>query len=144
MFLKFQIVGSIGEGYPIFFLFSASSIKFSTMLNAKVEHFRNLISLAAADGKIAEVEMVALSKIAYDNGIPLDRLNLMLEHASEYVYLIPQNQEDKHEQMEDMIKLALLDGELAKAELELIHLVGGRLGFNEAEVTSLVDKHAND
>lgn len=111
------------------------------MLNAKIEHFRNLVSLAAADGKIADVEMVALSKIAYDNGIPLDRLNLMLERASEYVYLIPQNQEDKHEQMTDMIKLALLDGELAKAELELIHLVGIRLGFDDNEIQAMFDKY---
>ena len=112
------------------------------MLNVQVEHFRNLISLAAADGKIAEVEMVALSKIAFDNDIPLDRLNLMIERADEYVYLIPQNQEDKHQQLEDMIKLAMLDGDFANAERELINLVGGRLGFSPKEIREKIDEIA--
>ena len=109
------------------------------MLNVNVEHFRNLISLAAADGKIAEVEMVALSKIAYDNGIPLDRLNIMIERADEYVFLIPQNQEDKGKQMDDMIDLAMLDGDFANAERELINLVGSRLGFSPKEIREKID-----
>lgn len=109
------------------------------MLNVNIEHFRNLISLAAADGKIAEVEMVALSKIAYDNGIPLDRLNVMIERANEYVFLIPQNQQDRGKQMDDMIDLAMLDGEFANAERELINLVGSRLGFSPKEIREKIE-----
>jgi uncharacterized tellurite resistance protein B-like protein len=109
------------------------------MLNAQIEHFRNLISLAAADGKIADVEMVALSKIAYDNGIPLDRLKIMIDRADEYVFLIPQNQQDKGMQMKDMIELAMLDGDFANAERELINLVGGRLGFSPKEIREMID-----
>jgi uncharacterized tellurite resistance protein B-like protein len=112
------------------------------MLNAKVEHFRNLISLAAADGKIAEIEMVALSKIAFENGIPLDRLNIMIERADEYVFLIPQNQEHKEKQMVDMIDLAMLDGEFAKAERELINLVGSRLGFSPKDIREKIESRA--
>ncbi|QSE96276.1 tellurite resistance TerB family protein [Fulvivirga lutea] len=114
------------------------------MLNVNIEHFRNLISLAAADGKIADVEMVALSKIAYENGIPLDRLNVMIDRADEYVYLIPQNQQDRDQQMEDMIKLAMLDGEFANAERELINLVGGRLGFSPKEIRAKIDGYLKD
>ena len=65
----------------------------------KLEHFRNLVSLSIADGKIEETERVALSKIAYDQGIPLDRLNVMLQRAGEYVYLIPQNQQEREKQV---------------------------------------------
>src|SRR5688500_12484460 len=96
--------------------------------NVKLEHFRNLVSLSAADGKIEEVERVALAKIAYENGIPLDRLNIMLDRANEYVYLIPQNQQEREKQLDDMLTLALVDGEFAKAELELINMVGEKLG----------------
>jgi hypothetical protein len=48
----------------------------------KLEHFRNLVSLSVADGKIEDVERVALSKIAFAQGIPLDRMNVMLDRAS--------------------------------------------------------------
>ena len=104
----------------------------------KLEHFRNLVSLVGVDGKIEEVERVALSKIAYELDIPLDRLNVMLDHATEYVYFIPQNQQDREKQLEDMIKLALVDGEITKAELQLIHMVGKKLGFSNEEMNTLV------
>ena len=41
-----------------------------TILNSvKLEHFRNLVSLSAIDGKIDDVERVALSKIAFEQGL---------------------------------------------------------------------------
>ncbi len=93
----------------------------------QLEHFRNLVSLSAIDGKIEEVERVALAKIAYEQGLPLERLNLMLNRASEYIYLIPQNTDEKEKQLEEMIKLALVDDDFAPAELELIEMVSDRL-----------------
>jgi len=107
----------------------------------KLEHFRNLVSLSIADGKIEEIERVALSKIAYEQGIPLDRLNVMLQRAGEYVYLIPQNQQEREKQLEQMLELAHIDGEFAKAERELISMVGEKLGFTQAELDNLIDEH---
>lgn len=107
----------------------------------KLEHFRNLVSLSAIDGKIEDVERVALSKIAFEQGLTLDRLNLMLNRASEYIYLIPQNTEEREQQLEEMIKLALLDGEFAPAELELIEMVSEKLGFTRTELDKILETH---
>jgi uncharacterized tellurite resistance protein B-like protein len=107
----------------------------------KLEHFRNLVSLSAADGKIEELERVALSKIAYEQGIPLDRLNVMLTKAAEYIYLIPQNLQEREKQLDQMIELALVDGHFAPAELELIKVVGGKLGFAKDELDSILASH---
>ena len=112
------------------------------MLNpTRLEHFRNLVSLSAADGKIEDTERVALSKIAFDRGIPLDRLNIMLTKADEYRYLIPQNYVEKERQLKEMIDLALVDGDFAKAELDLIHMVGEKLGFSKSQLDRIVDTH---
>jgi tellurite resistance protein len=105
----------------------------------KLEHFRNLVSLSAADGSIKEVERVALSKIAYSHEIPLDRLNVMLSKAEEYIYLIPQNTEEREKQLEEMIHLAWIDGEFAPAEKELIRMVGEKLGFTTPEVDRFIE-----
>ena len=105
-----------------------------------IEHFRNLVSLSAADGKIAEVERVALSKIAFERGIPLDRVNVMINKADEYKYLIPQNMKDREKQLEDMIAFAKVDGDFAKAELDLIRIVANRLGFTKSELQRFIDK----
>ncbi len=108
-----------------------------------LKHFRNLVSLSAIDGKIEEVERVALAKIAFEQGLDLDRLNVMLNHANEYTYLIPQNTEEREKQLEQMINLALVDGHFAPAELELIQVVGGKLGFSKNEVDVILETHVS-
>ena len=109
-------------------------------MTTNLEHFRNLVSLSAADGKISDTERVALSKIAYERGIPLDRMNVMLTKADEYVYLIPQNTKDREKQLEEMIQFAMVDGEFAKAELDLITIVAERLGFSKSELEQYLNK----
>ncbi len=104
----------------------------------KLEHFRNLIALSAADGKVLESERVALAKIAFELGLPLDRLNVMISKASEYIYIVPQNQEERMKQMKEMIELALVDEEFAKAERDLIITVGKKLGFTNEELETIL------
>jgi uncharacterized tellurite resistance protein B-like protein len=115
-------------------------------MTTDLEHFRNLISLSAADGKVEETERIALSKIAFEKGIPLDRMNVMLNHANEYIYLIPQNMIERERQLEEMIQFAKVDGVFCKAERELIEVVAERLGFSKDELSHLIKKeesHSN-
>jgi uncharacterized tellurite resistance protein B-like protein len=107
----------------------------------KIEHFRNLVSLIAADGKIQDIERATLSKIAFGRGIPLDRFNVMLNKADEYKYLIPQNQIDREKQLDEMIEVALVDGELAGPELDLITMVAEKLGFTKDELDDIIRTH---
>jgi uncharacterized tellurite resistance protein B-like protein len=109
--------------------------------SVKLEHFRNLVSLSAIDGRIEDIERVALSKIAFEQGLPLERLNLMLNRANEYIYLIPQNTEEREQQLEEMITLALVDGDFAPAELELIEMVAEKLGFKKKELEVILETH---
>ena len=107
-------------------------------MTTEIEHFRNLVSLSAADGKIEETEKIALAKIAYERGIPIERMNIMLKHAEEYVYLIPQNMVEREKQLEEMIRFAHVDGEFAKAEYELIRHVAEKLGFTKDELAEFL------
>jgi uncharacterized tellurite resistance protein B-like protein len=109
-----------------------------------IEHFRNLVSLSAADGTIEESERVALSKIAFDRGIPFDRLNVMLNKANEYKFLIPQNMIDREKQLQEMIQFAKVDGNFCKAELELITTVAEKLGFTQAELNQFLGENPKE
>ena len=112
------------------------------MLDAiRLQHFRNLVSLIAADGKIEDVERVALSKIAYQRGIPLERFNIMLSRAEEYRYLIPQNQHEREKQLEEMIEVALVDGDFSTSEFDLIKMVADKLSFTKDEFDKIISKH---
>jgi uncharacterized tellurite resistance protein B-like protein len=107
-------------------------------MTTEIEHFRNLVSLSVADGKIEETERVALAKIAYERGIPMDRMNVMMKHASEYIFLIPQNMIDREKQLTEMIEFANVDGEFAKAEYDLITQVAEKLGFTQDELAQFI------
>lgn len=107
----------------------------------KLEHFRNLVSLSAADGKVDEVERDSLIRIADSLGIPSERLEVMLAHAHEYVYLVPQNNKDREKQLEEMIDIALVDGHFARSERELIKSIGHKLGFTYQEAEALIDAY---
>lgn len=109
-------------------------------MTTEIEHFRNLVSLSAADGIIEESERVALSKIAYDRGIPFDRMSVMLKKASEYQFIIPQNMVDREKQLREMIEFARVDGNLCKAELDLISTVAEKLGFSQQELSAYLAK----
>ena len=108
-----------------------------------IEHFRNLISLSAADGKIEESERVALAKIAFERGIPFDRMNLMITHAHEYQYIIPQNMVDRENQLKEMIRFANVDGDFCKAEMDMITTVAEKLGFSKEELNGFIHAHQN-
>ncbi|MDH5474111.1 MAG: TerB family tellurite resistance protein [Cyclobacteriaceae bacterium] len=110
----------------------------------QLEHFSNLISIALADGIVKESERIALSKIAFDNGIHFDKMNDMLASSEEFTYIIPQNEKDRNKQLTDMIKLSMIDGELAKAELELILSVGSKLHFTPDEIKAKIKNHLDE
>ena len=111
------------------------------MLDKTLEHFRNLVSLAAADGTIDKVERETLHKIASQHDISLERVEFMLSKAPEYVYIIPQNQEDREKQLEDMLNFAMLDGHYATGEHELILMVGKKLGFTGDQLNEIINHH---
>ena len=106
----------------------------------KLEHFRNLISLSAADGKIKDAERTSLVRIANALDIPAERLQVMLDHAPEYIYLVPQNTDDRETQLEEMINLAFVDGEFSRSERELIKAVAHKLGFTHTEAEAVIEQ----
>lgn len=109
------------------------------MLNpVKLEHFRNLVALSAADGRIEEIERSTLLRIATNQHIPADRVNVMLSRAGEYAYLIPQNVKERESQLQEMIDLALIDGVLDEAELALIRMVAEKLQFTREELNDIL------
>jgi hypothetical protein len=62
----------------------------------------------------------------------------MLDRADEYKYLIPQNHHDREKQLEEMLEVAMVDGEFAIAEFELIAMVAEKLGFTKEQLDEII------
>jgi hypothetical protein len=67
-----------------------------------------------------------------------------LQKADEYKYLIPQNQIDREKQLDEMLEVALVDGDFAGPELDLITMVAEKLGFTRDELDVIIRKHYKD
>lgn len=106
-----------------------------------LEHFRNLVSLCAADGRIEAREKDSLIAIADALDIPRERLQVMLAHAHEYVHMVPQNSQDREKQLEDMIAIAFADGHFAPSERTLIKDVARKLGFSDEETEEFIEMY---
>ncbi len=105
----------------------------------KLQHFRNLVSLSIADGKIHDKEKKALESIAEQHDIPLNRVEIMLGRAQEYIYFIPQNNQERESQLKQMLDFALIDGVFTQTEYDLILSVAKKLGFSKEEVDQFIE-----
>jgi tellurite resistance protein len=67
----------------------------------------------------------------------------MLTHAHEYIYLVPQNNKNREKQLEEMIAIALVDGDFASSEKELIKTVAVKLGFTLKEAERIIERYVS-
>ncbi|MEM6734663.1 MAG: TerB family tellurite resistance protein [Bacteroidota bacterium] len=107
-------------------------------IKKKREHFKNLIALAYADGRIDEKEEEMLTQIGREIGLSKFDVDNLMNMGPTFQYIIPQNEEDREDQIVEMIKMAIIDGEFTTQEYDLCKNVAERLGFTETELGLII------
>jgi uncharacterized tellurite resistance protein B-like protein len=112
----------------------------------KLHRFRNLMVLAAADGRMTEEEIVFLSLRASRWGINDDQFQEALEFAksSEADLEVPANRHERREMLADMLRMMAVDGELSEVERRLFAVVAATMGFERDELNELIDRVVSD
>ncbi|MEJ2005525.1 MAG: hypothetical protein P8X57_11295 [Cyclobacteriaceae bacterium] len=101
-------------------------------------YLKNLVALAASDGKIDPSEMELLRDAAGKAGVGYEELLEMLETAEEGGYFIPESYEDRETQLIQMLSLAIADGEFSESEYNLCKMVAEKLDFTERELNLII------
>jgi len=106
----------------------------------KLEHFKNLVAVAAADGYLNFREREFLAERAEDVGLTSEETDQLLSEAHQLQFLVPFNQEDREDQLNDAIFMSIIDGEIAEQEYKLCVYIAERLGLDRSMVDAMVSE----
>ncbi len=105
----------------------------------KIEHFKNLVAVAIADGFWHENEKKLLHSKAAQYGLSAKEVLQILDDAENLKFVVPQNIIDREDQLRDAVYMALIDGFFHKNEYQLCINLANRLGFSERSVDQAIE-----
>ncbi|MDD5598231.1 MAG: hypothetical protein PHV82_09820, partial [Victivallaceae bacterium] len=99
-------------------------------------------AMMLADGRIDPVERALLSKFATARNISEPRLELIIKSVADGTMKpeIPDDRTLGTAYLNAMATMCLADGKISSQELELLHSVGSKMGFDETEINSLIER----
>lgn len=115
---------------------------------AHKSHIMNLVQLAKADGKISKSESGLLIKIGERNGVSAEEVFEMVDASDDFFYKKPENDEQRFDQLYDLVEMMRIDGEVSSTEVTYTTEIAEKMGIRKAVawilVQSLVDGMALD
>ena len=118
-------------------LFATKKIK------AHKNHIMNLVQLAKVDGKISKSESGLLIKIGERNGVTAEEVFEMVDASDDFFYKRPVNDEQRFDQLYDLVEMMRIDGEVSFKEVTYTTDIAEKMGVRKAVawilIKSLVD-----
>jgi len=102
--------------------------------------FRNLLTLALADGMLDKNELEYLFRISEKFYLTRQEIQELLSNSDQLDFEIPESDEDRLVQLFHAVELMLLDGEADVREYQVCMSVAAGLGFDAENVENTVDK----
>lgn len=105
----------------------------------KFEHFHNLIAVAYADGYLDQSEIDFLLEKAEEIGLPLNKVNQLMDKAENLEFIIPLNTEESENQLADAVFMMMIDGEIHDKEYNICLQMAERLGLSKSYLDHVVE-----
>lgn len=105
----------------------------------KIEHFKNLVAVAAADGFLDDNEMEFLTEKAEEIGMSKDEVTQIIEQKEKLQFMVPMNMVDREDQLADIVYMSMIDGEIHENEYQLCLNIAERLGLTKQDLDEAVD-----
>ncbi len=102
-------------------------------------HYRNLLMIARADGRIDDAEKALLNRIASRIGLNPDMVKEIHEHPDKFRTVAPSTREERYERFIQLLEMVFIDGEADQAELKQVRKYGIALGFTEESMDKKFD-----
>lgn len=112
---------------------------FKTERTIKLEHFQNIVAIAIADGQFDEPEIEFLKQRAEEFGIRQSKIHEIMHNAKWLEFVVPFNQEDKEEQLSDIVYMTMIDGDIHPKEYELCLRIAEKLDFDESYLNYIIE-----
>ena len=105
----------------------------------RIEHFKNLVAVAYADGYLDEDEEDFLYDKADDIGLPYEEVEAIIKEADKLQFMVPMNMQDREDQLADIVYMSMIDGELHDKEYELCLSIAHKLGFEQKDLDEAIE-----
>ncbi|WP_155180143.1 TerB family tellurite resistance protein [Fulvivirga lutimaris] len=108
------------------------------MRNIKLEHFQNLVSVAYADGHFEEEEKEFLEERAEELGLPAEDVTRILKNPTELDFVVPDDMDDREEQLADVVFMSMVDGDIEDKEYDLCLNIAERLELKKSDLDEVI------
>lgn len=102
------------------------------------EHFKHLIQVALADGKIEDNEFKMLHRLGKNMGFTDPEIDDLLESTKQSTYNPPYELSKRFEQIYGIVKMVLADDKIDNNEMRLATGLALKSGFSENEIPALL------
>lgn len=102
------------------------------------DHFRHLIQVALADGKIDQSEKEMLHLFGMKVGLTNPEINQLIDATTNSGYSPPYELYKRFGQVYDTVKMILADGVIDKNEMRLATIFAEKSGFTDSEIPMLL------
>lgn len=107
-----------------------------------LDHLKNLVIMAAADGSLGEQEIALLIDRCSALGLEEGDLETAIAFAlsGEAKLKFPVDRAEQNRMLADLIQMMAADGRLQEVEKRLFALAAAKMGIEKVELDALIDK----
>ena len=104
----------------------------------RLGQLKNLVMLAAADGRVTDSELAVLLAVASRENITPDEFNRVIEDPDSVNIDLPEDEDTKLAYLRDMVALMMVDGELEEQEIAICKIYAMALGYRSSIVDGMI------
>ena len=105
----------------------------------KLEHFKNLVAVAWADGHFDKEELKLLTERAEDFGLEKTDVDKVMTEADTLKFQVPLNDYDKEEQLADVVYMSMVDGDVHQKEYAMCLGIAERLDLDKKYLDKIIE-----
>ena len=104
----------------------------------RLGQLKNLVMLAAADGKVTDSELAVLVAVASRENITPEEFNRVIEDPDSVTIELPEDEDTKLAYLRDMVAMMMVDGELNEQEMAICKIYAMALGYRGSIVDGMI------
>ncbi|MBR5685773.1 MAG: TerB family tellurite resistance protein [Muribaculaceae bacterium] len=104
----------------------------------RLGQLKNLVMLAAADGRVTDSELAVLVAVASRENISPEEFNNVIEDPESVQITLPEDEDTKLAYLRDMVAMMMVDGELDEEELSICKIYAMALGYRGSIVDGMI------
>ena len=107
-----------------------------------LDHLKNLVIMASADGSLSEREIALLVDRCGEMGLDEADLGKAVSYAlsDEAALKLPTEKNEQIAMLSDLVRIMAADGKLSEVEKRLFALAAAKMGIERVELDDLIDK----